>query len=337
MSVRRKTAEAFRRHGPGNARKVAEYLRDHHNATRGTIWYEAAEALEQLAKPPDPARTWARSKIVARLKARVAELEAAAREKPTAPDPSLVRSLEAVASQALDVANDYGPDADHVMQALVDELHRAGLFDAEEGRIVPAGEALQLRVARRGSAPEPAAAVPHRPDPSPAETAEADAHDVIGPEAIDVLASGTCPASSPLRVYVAGGSSEVELVARYVAALRAAGVEITEDWSAAVLGWRSLGSPPLTAAQRAAHARADLEGIERADVVWWILPDALSEGSAFEAGYALGRAKRSVVSGAWAEHGRVFPSLLAELWSTHETALAAIVSLAAERRKGGAP
>lgn len=324
MSVSRKTAEAFRAHGERGARMVGEYLRDHRHAVRGTIWVHAAEALEQLAQPPDPARTWARSKIVARLEARVAEFEAAAREKPTAPDPSLVRSLEAVAARALDVAHDnHGQVGFDPLGALADDLHRAGLFDAEAGAITPAGEALQFRVARRGAATDHAVAdiVAHWTRPQT--------------EAEAIIERTRAP--RPLRVYVAGGSSEAELVARYVAALRAAGVEVTHDWTADVLAWRAAGCPPLTAEQRAAHARADLWGIMRADVVWWILPAALSEGSAFEAGYALGRAKRSVVSGAWAEHGRVFPSLLSEIWPTHEAALAAIVSLSAERRKGGAP
>lgn len=434
MSVRRKLADAFR--ALPNRGLAARYLRSHPNAVNGSVYVLAAQALEQLAQPPRPG-------LVARLKAKVAaqafairDLEAAERERVDNPPRedllNMVRglalrgitdyagvwswllALEAVAASALDDLHDrWGSDdkGPPTQQALEDELHRAGLFDAEEGCFTTAGEELALRVARRGSTPDHALAttapVPYgcpscgdvsdatAPGacrkcsavtvkvPSCGACAEAlftggvwTAHDDgcalrgteprIVPEPYDAprtfseavaLANAVTDAAReaglvraeralsdvpgamlgplvsastprPLRVYVAGGSSEVELVARYVAALRAAGVEVTHDWTPHV---PKPGEPWHTPD----HARADIDGVERADLVWWILPAALSEGSAFEAGYALGRAKRSVVSGAWAEHGRVFPSLLSELWSTHDAALAAIVSLAAERRAGG--
>lgn len=400
MSVRRKLADAFR--ALPNRGLAARYLRSHPNAVNGSVYVLAAEALEQLAKPPDPARTWARSKLARALnaralllEARVAELEAAAEQERAGGPPredliNMVRglalrgitdyagvwswllALEAIAARALDHVHDAWSDAGlefEPFSALGHALHEAGFFDAEEGAITHAGEALQLRVARRGAATDHAVAdiVAHwtRPQTEAEEIIERTRAQrtrlTTGPDAYfagftpvpeaeiaselaatpDALAYAGAlaarPAPRPLRVYVAGGSSEAELVARYIATLRAAGVEVTYDWTADVLEHRAAGSPQLTAEQRAAHARADLDGIEGADVVWWILPAALSEGSAFKAGYALGRAKRSVVSGAWAEHGRVFPLLLSELWSTHDAALAAIVSLAAERRKGGAP
>jgi len=344
--------------------KVCEYLRDHPHAVRGSIWVHAAEALEQLAQPPDQAR----------LEARIAELEAAAREKPTEPDPS----LEAIASNALDDlhdrwgADDKGPPT---QQALEGALHAAGLFNAEKGTITPAGEALALRVARRGAAPDPAAIGPcrgcgapigepcrpscpdrlvpaARPDPAPAPSPAGVVPGVptpaAAPDAVwlrwdrargcaEPVDAPPDAAPRPMRVYVAGGSAEVELVARYVAALRAAGVEVTYDWTPDFLEGRQRPGAPQPAEQRAAHARADLDGIARADLVWWILPAARSEGSAFEAGVAHALGKRLVVSGARAAHGRVFPELAAERWDSHDAALAAIVSLAAECRKGGAP
>lgn len=426
MSVSRRTAEDFR--ARVNRGLPAKLLRDQPGAVCGSIWTLAAEALEQLAKPPDPARTWARSKLVERLKARVAELEFALRDierERDKPPPATVtdvvwrqaaimraeqiRTLEAIVSRALDHAHDewgdevatgFGP-----LAALAQALHEAGLFDADEGTIKPAGHALQLRAATTAPEPAPAAiatsspttssdamrdacmewaampasarervcafigwehpaskvlqaaALHPAPAPSPPfsqTTAEAweeatrarigyypghepDCAERQTPHGLARCGCGPKP-PRPLRVYVAGGSSEVELVARYIAALRAAGVEITYDWTADVLLWRAAGSPQLTAEQRAAHARADLDGIERADLMWWILPSAKSEGAALEVGVAIGSGKRIMVSGSVAfdpGDGRaVFPSMIPERWDSHEAALAAIVSLAAAHRDG---
>lgn len=477
MSVSRNTAENFR--GRINNGLPAQLLRNQPGAVSGSIWTLAAEALEQLAKPPRPG-------LVARLKSRVAELEFAVRDlerERDKPPPATVTDvvwkgraallaadvarLEAIVSRALDVSHDnHGQVGFDPLGALADELHRAGLYDAEDGSITPAGHALQLRAAKTAPA-DPAraervyvafgpVAYPPPPDPSPAATiaamrdyepepdrlprfedppfsqttaeaweeatrarlgyypghepdcaerqtpfgiARCGSKEPDGaldtqppyfagfspvPEAeierevsearayrIPVSCGATYPgfpdttctrpaghdgphdderlgreAPRPLRVYVAGGSSEVELVARYVAALRTAGVEVTYDWTADVLAWRAAGAHPRTPEELAAHARADLDGIERADLVWWILPAAFSEGSAFEAGVAHGlalalarlghAAPRLVVSGDRAALGRVFPELAAERWDSHAAALAAIVSLAAARRDGGA-
>lgn len=125
-----------------------------------------------------------------------------------------------------------------------------------------------------------------------------------------------------LSVYVAAGSSERLTSARaMVDALGAAGIEVTYDWTRADCWERCLTREELTE-----QARKDLDvGVRRADVVWYVAPKELSEGSHAElmAGIALG--KHTIASGRLDYHRRIFPLLATELFYGHEEAFAAIV------------
>ena len=121
------------------------------------------------------------------------------------------------------------------------------------------------------------------------------------------------------RLYIAGGSAERGLVSSLMTAAIFAGHDITHDWT------RCEGyDRESNEGERALWAQADLAGVRAADVVWVIAPEARSEGSACELGYALALGKRIVVSGPRArDAGRIF-YLLTEVYDDHDAALRAI-------------
>ncbi len=126
----------------------------------------------------------------------------------------------------------------------------------------------------------------------------------------------------PLRVYVAGGAAERLTVARpWIRRLQEEGIEVTHDWTADP-GWEE---PAPSQASLDAAALADLDGVRRCDVFWYLAPAAKSEGAACELGAALALGKRVVVSGGWAEIGRIFPGLAGVRVGTHEEGFAAVV------------
>ena len=104
-------------------------------------------------------------------------------------------------------------------------------------------------------------------------------------------------AGAPLAVYVAGSSSERSRVHAAMDSVRDAGLELTLDWLAAID--RVGAASPTDPAVRADAARADLDAIDRADVVWLLAPHpgSTSTGAWTELGYALAKGKRVVVSG----------------------------------------
>lgn len=75
----------------------------------------------------------------------------------------------------------------------------------------------------------------------------------------------------------------------------AAGCVITLDWLAEVEA-AGVSDDGLNDCDRRRYARADLDAIDRADVVW-LLAAPYGRGSWVELGYALSRQKRVIVSG----------------------------------------
>lgn len=126
--------------------------------------------------------------------------------------------------------------------------------------------------------------------------------------------------ASDLTIYVAGGSAERDAVAGYLAQLRAAGWTVTYDWTTDP-GWTDPTHP------RIESARADVRGITRARVFWYVAPAEKSEGSHFELGVAwvalqLTTPKREILaSGPTDILGRVFPSLATRAFAEHADAL----------------
>jgi len=98
---------------------------------------------------------------------------------------------------------------------------------------------------------------------------------------------------TPHRIYVAGGSSERLAVRGWIERLTATGLyEVTHDWT------RSAGyDRPRSERDDDESATSDSQGVIRANVVWFLVPDDLSEGLHYEAGLARGLGKTTVASG----------------------------------------
>lgn len=97
----------------------------------------------------------------------------------------------------------------------------------------------------------------------------------------------------PVLVYVAGSSKEIDRVQVAQQAVVDAGASISFDWTAVVVANMRAGitDEMLPPAIKRRHARADLGGIERADVFWLLLPETPSIGAWVELGSALAAAK----------------------------------------------
>lgn len=130
---------------------------------------------------------------------------------------------------------------------------------------------------------------------------------------------------SALTIYVAGGSAERDAIAGYLVQLRAAGWHVTYDW------------PAEPEAMRGSHeaAMADVSGVARARVFWYVAPASKSEGSHFELGLAW-MAREMAASGAGGERriyasgpvdtlGRIFPALADVIFSHHADALECLI------------
>jgi len=99
---------------------------------------------------------------------------------------------------------------------------------------------------------------------------------------------------TPHRIYVAGGSSERLAVRGWIERLTATGLyEVTHDWT------RDPGyDEPRSLERDQRAAELDIvQGVRAANLVWYLVPDNMSEGASFELGYAHGRRKRVLLSG----------------------------------------
>lgn len=102
-----------------------------------------------------------------------------------------------------------------------------------------------------------------------------------------------------LRVYVAASSRELERAKWAMAQIRAMGHEISHDWVRCVEEEGEANPSAATLDQCEKWAWDDLEGVENADVIWLLMPDAGGFGAGVELGYAIGmdREIRIVASG----------------------------------------
>jgi hypothetical protein len=91
-----------------------------------------------------------------------------------------------------------------------------------------------------------------------------------------------------MKVYVAGASSEIERAEKWIAALRATGVEVTSTWPEII---RKVGvANPMTAPreQRQIWSAQDLSEVSHAEVFWFLLPEGVPTAGAYtEFGYAM--------------------------------------------------
>jgi hypothetical protein len=138
-----------------------------------------------------------------------------------------------------------------------------------------------------------------------------------------------------MKVYIAGSSDEAEkrLVQGFRDVMIAKGHSITTDWTVCEGLKRE-----CTQDEKRAFARNDWTGVATCDVFWLVAPPGPSEGASVELGIALHANKRAIVSGPFARRTQPQPGLpakdrlfseLAEIFDTHEAALAAILDSAA--------
>lgn len=100
------------------------------------------------------------------------------------------------------------------------------------------------------------------------------------------------------RVYVAASSDELDRAEAAMAAVRAEGWEVTCDWVATIrrVGVANPRDVPRDA--RGFWASEAMVGVDEADAVWLLAPEAGHARGAFvEFGYAFARDKPIVVSG----------------------------------------
>jgi hypothetical protein len=102
-----------------------------------------------------------------------------------------------------------------------------------------------------------------------------------------------------VRVYVAGGFLERDLVREWMGRLREIGVTISHDWTESEASAPGVTSDDqLSAEQAIRYANGDIEGVRSADLVWHIVASYKgAQGSYFETGLAYGLGKLIVVSG----------------------------------------
>ena len=121
-----------------------------------------------------------------------------------------------------------------------------------------------------------------------------------------------------MKIYVCGGSSEMDMLAERMVQLRAMGHTITHDWIATIKEVGDANPRDATHKQRVSWSGADLRGVEEADLVWVLLPANTSFGCAFEAGFALGFGKEVIMSGDWRRS--IFSSQVHARFNEHEHA-----------------
>lgn len=98
-----------------------------------------------------------------------------------------------------------------------------------------------------------------------------------------------------LGIYVAGAQREPERVRAAMTAAQGAGLVLTLDWLAEIEA-QPAPEGVLEQHDRRRFAHADLDAIDRADVVW-LLASVHAKGAWVELGYALRGQKTIVVSG----------------------------------------
>jgi nucleoside 2-deoxyribosyltransferase len=128
-----------------------------------------------------------------------------------------------------------------------------------------------------------------------------------------------------VRIYLAGASANIAVCEYWMAQLRTRGHTITLDWTVPIRENAAAGrtDAALSVVEKRHYARADLDAIKSADMVWVLAPAGPSTGAWVEMGYALALRPTSlapwlVVSG---PHDRcIFASLASQTFSDHAQA-----------------
>jgi nucleoside 2-deoxyribosyltransferase len=129
-----------------------------------------------------------------------------------------------------------------------------------------------------------------------------------------------------MKVYVAGASAERGEVSKYMQLLRDAGITVTLDWVAIIDGEDGgVSNEGLSTERRRELAKADLQGVADADIVWLIVPNNFSAGAWVELGYAFGLGKSVIASGNYERS--IFTSHCVVEFRSHDDALAWLIDL----------
>ena len=109
-------------------------------------------------------------------------------------------------------------------------------------------------------------------------------------------------------------------VASRMQQLRDLGHEITHDWVEAIRAAGGEANPrDATQAQRRQWSDEDLRGIDRAELVWVMVPERPSFGCGFEMGFAVGTGKDIIMSGDW--RATVFSAQADARFDSHDEAI----------------
>jgi hypothetical protein len=118
---------------------------------------------------------------------------------------------------------------------------------------------------------------------------------------------------------------------------RAAGLEVTYDWTLDVEAAGGGNPPTLSRAECFRLARQDLNAIDDADIFWLLVPDELSQGAFCELGYAIATRKayrtysepslfKPICVVASGPFRSIFQYVPDNVFDTHEEAFHAIVN-----------
>lgn len=123
-----------------------------------------------------------------------------------------------------------------------------------------------------------------------------------------------------MRIYVAGAFGELLIIKHYIKSLKSFGHTITHDWTTNVEkngGIANLRDASLQSL--VTYANEDFDGIKKADVVWFLVPEVQTFGAWVEMGYAYGIQTPVFVSGDWKKS--IFTSIAIRRFDSHELAL----------------
>lgn len=101
-------------------------------------------------------------------------------------------------------------------------------------------------------------------------------------------------------VYVAASSSDIERAKHWTTSLGMAGIAVTSGWIEMIAENEGVGNPRnVDRSVRARYSRSNLESIDKAGLVWFLVPPTGVEtcGAWWESGYAYKGGKFIVASG----------------------------------------
>lgn len=140
---------------------------------------------------------------------------------------------------------------------------------------------------------------------------------------------------SALRVYAAGASGEVHMVAGYIERLRDADVVVTYDWTSDVKAAIEAGKvdASMTDVERMSYASHDFAAIAQADILWLLVPAGATIGAWAELGFACGTGTPVIASGP--DVRRTIFTSLCRCFDSHEEAFRQLVERNAARLSEG--